>query len=102
MTSIEQIFTDYFKDKSIVIYFIRIICVPFLKRHPETSKNPEVFIIYSCNSRRQYPPHKIYTKYMEDIVDAGAKFEIGVAIERLKVVPLFKIKCLVGRRKTAP
>ena len=49
MTQIERIYTDYFKDKSVVICFIGIIYVPFLKRHPETSENAEIFIICSVN-----------------------------------------------------
>ena len=63
-----------------------------LKAQPETSKNAKRMISFFIKCSRQYPPHKINSKHVKNIVNTGPQLHIRSSIQRLKAVfPCLKL-----------
>jgi len=69
---------------------------------PQASKNTKRFIAFLWQCFRQYPPDEINPENTENSVNASTQFQLGIPIQSLKSIPLFKIKGPVGRTKAAP
>ena len=73
-----------------------------LKSKPYRPKYSEGSVAWLGKGGRKYPPYTIDTEHMEDIIDAGTKFEIGLSIEGLECISILEIQCAVRRRQMSP
>ena len=61
-------------------------CFDGLKCQPKTPEHPKSFCCGCRHAAGEEAPDKVYAKYFEDIVHAGADFHIGFSVKGFECI----------------